>query len=114
MKIKKFDTTSLDDGVFIGNANNSFPLRGHHHYSGSGYVNVIEIDFPYSNMIKENFEDEIVQRYNSVIDQQIVDNMGFNTPYNNPIFLEKITPLYHQTIKQILCCLCKLYLCKSF
>ena len=25
MKIKKFDTTSLDDGVFIGNANNSFP-----------------------------------------------------------------------------------------
>jgi hypothetical protein len=105
MKIEKFDITSLDDGVFIGNVNKSFPLRGHHHYSGSGYVNVIEIDFPYSNMIKQNFEEEIVQRYNSVIDQQIIDNMGFNTPYNNPNFLEKITPLYHQTIRQVLCCL---------
>lgn len=104
MKIEKFDITSLDDDVFIGNLSQKFPLRGHHQYSGSGYVNVIEIDFPYSNMIKENFEDKMIQRYNSVIDQQVLDNMGFNTPYTDPDFLEKITPLYHQTIRQVLCC----------
>jgi hypothetical protein len=95
MKIEKFDITSLDDDVFIGNLSQKFPLRGHHQYSGSGYVNVIEIDFPYSNMIKENFEDKMIQRYNSIIDQQVLDNQGFNTPYTDPDFLEKITPLYH-------------------
>ena len=84
MKIEKFDPASIDN-AFVGNIpeikEKPSAVYANIKRFSCGYAWLLEIDFPYSDIIKEKWSEDMKSVYYSQIEIQLKNKGGYNVPY---------------------------------
>jgi hypothetical protein len=102
MAIEKFDS-SLIKNVFLGNLSQTYSHANIERYN-DGYAWLLEIDFPYSDIVKERWSEDMKSVYYSKIDTQIGNSGGYNVSYFNEDFQKFITEKYNEVLPQHISC----------
>jgi len=107
MKIEKFNPDLVKD-AFVGNIpeikEKPSAVHANIRRFSCGYAWLLEIDFPYSDIVKEKWSEDMKSVYYSEIDIQLKNKGGYNVSYLNEEFQKFITKKYNEVLPQFISC----------